>query len=51
MLASTLINYCKLNGVIYDFPQKGDTLPMHSHGEADVHITVVAKGSFLPNVK
>jgi len=46
MLTPTLINYGKLNGVIYDFPQKDDTLPMHTHGEADVHITVVAKGSF-----
>jgi len=46
MLTQTLINYGKLNGVIYDFPQKSDTLPMHTHGDADVHITIVARGSF-----
>lgn len=33
-----------LSGVIYDFPEAGDVLPMHSHGEADVHITIVARG-------
>ena len=36
----------KLTGTIYDFPKVGDVLPMHTHGEADVHISVVAKGSF-----
>lgn len=36
----------KLTGTIYDFPEVGDVLPMHSHSEADVHISVVAKGSF-----
>lgn len=36
----------KLVGAIYDFPEVGDVLPMHSHTEADVHISVVAKGSF-----
>ena len=36
----------KLVGTIYDFPEVGDVLPMHSHTEADVHISVVAKGSF-----
>jgi quercetin dioxygenase-like cupin family protein len=34
----------KLSGVIYDFPEAGDVLPMHSHGETDVHITIVARG-------
>lgn len=33
-----------LVGVIYSFPFAGDVLPMHSHGENDVHITVVARG-------
>ena len=32
--------------MIYDFPEINDILPMHTHGDADVHITVVAKGSF-----
>ena len=36
----------KLVGTIYDFPEVGDVLPMHSHTEADVHISVVARGSF-----
>lgn len=36
----------KLVGTIYDFPEVGDVLPMHSHSEADVHISVVARGSF-----
>lgn len=37
----------RLTGSIYDFPEIGDVLPMHSHTESDVHITVVAKGAFL----
>ena len=36
-----------LSGVIYDFPEAGDVLPMHSHGEADVHITIVARGAIV----
>jgi quercetin dioxygenase-like cupin family protein len=32
---------------IYDAPSVGDILPMHSHGENDVHITIIARGSFL----
>jgi len=35
-----------LRGVIYTFEKVGDTLPMHRHTEADVHITIVARGSF-----
>lgn len=37
----------KLVGVVYDFPEAGDVLPMHSHGEADVHVTVVCRGSII----
>jgi quercetin dioxygenase-like cupin family protein len=37
----------KLTGTIYDFSEVGDVLPMHTHSEADVHISVVAKGAFL----
>jgi quercetin dioxygenase-like cupin family protein len=33
----------RLNGVIYDFA-RGESLPMHRHGEEDVHITIVARG-------
>lgn len=39
MLGSLSVNVC-------DFPEVGDILPMHSHGESDVHITIVARGSF-----
>jgi quercetin dioxygenase-like cupin family protein len=46
MLQIKTIALGKLSGSIYDFPDVGDALPMHSHGEADVHITVVARGSF-----
>ena len=42
MLRTKLITFGKLSGAVYDFPVAGDDLPMHSHGEADVHITVVA---------
>lgn len=33
-----------LVGIIYTFPFAGDVLPMHTHGEADNHITIVARG-------
>lgn len=36
----------RLVGSIYDFPEIGDVLPMHSHTENDVHISIVARGSF-----
>lgn len=36
----------RLSGTIYDFPEAGDVLPMHNHTEADVHITIVARGAF-----
>jgi quercetin dioxygenase-like cupin family protein len=47
MLETKPFTLGKLTGSIYDFPEAGDVLPMHTHGEADVHITVVAKGAFL----
>ena len=37
--------YGGLSVVIFDFPQVGDYLRPHVHGEADAHITVVARGS------
>lgn len=40
------INYGKLNGSVYDFPEIGDVLPMHTHDEMTVHVTIVARGSF-----
>lgn len=36
----------KLKGTIYDFPEVGDVLPMHNHTDADVHISIIARGSF-----
>ena len=46
MLQSRFINFGKLIGTIFDAPEVGDILPMHNHGEDDVHITIVARGSF-----
>lgn len=46
MLITKPINFGKLNGTIYDAPEMNDILPMHSHGKEDVHITIVARGSF-----
>ena len=46
MLSSKLFAFGKLSGVIYDFPEVGDELELHEHGEEDNHITVVARGSF-----
>jgi quercetin dioxygenase-like cupin family protein len=40
------IVYGTVNGSIYDFPEVGDTLPMHTHDELTVHISIVARGSF-----
>lgn len=36
-----------LRGTIYTFDAVGDVLPMHRHTERDVHITIVARGSFV----
>lgn len=46
MLQTKPITFGKLKGTVFDFPVAGDVLPMHQHSEADVHITVVARGSF-----
>ena len=46
MLQTKPITFGKLNGAVFDFLVAGDVLPMHTHGEGDVHITVVARGSF-----
>ena len=46
MMQTMPISYGILNGAVYDFPEIGDVLPMHTHTEADVHISIVAKGSF-----
>lgn len=36
----------KLTTAIFDFPEVNDVLPMHDHTESDIHITIVARGSF-----
>jgi quercetin dioxygenase-like cupin family protein len=45
MPKETKVHLGKLNVTLYDFAKTGDKLPTHTHGEADNHITVVAKGS------
>ena len=30
---------------VFDFPEVGDTLPMHNPGEDTVHITIVSRGT------
>jgi len=47
MLKSSLCQFGALKGVIYDFEIIGDVLPMHTHSEEDVHITMVTKGAFI----
>ena len=44
MLQEKNIVLGKLTGVIYDFPEVGDELPIHVHGENDIHISIVARG-------
>jgi len=46
MMKMSLVSFGKLNGTRYDFPLVGDKLAMHTHAEADNHISVVTKGSF-----
>ena len=46
MLNPTPIHFGKLSGTVFDFECAGDVLPMHQHTENDVHITIVARGSF-----
>lgn len=46
MLQNKPLRLGSLVGAIYDFPLVGDVLPMHSHDESSVHISIVARGSF-----
>lgn len=39
--------YGKLKGTVYDFAEPGHILPLHTHTDADVHISIVSRGSFL----
>lgn len=36
----------RLQGTVFTFEKTGDVLPMHRHTDADVHITIVARGRF-----
>ena len=46
MLKTITKDFSKLFLAVFDFENVGDVLPMHNHGELDVHITIVARGSF-----
>jgi quercetin dioxygenase-like cupin family protein len=46
MLQTKPLRLGDIYGTIYDFQAVGDALPMHSHEEVDVHISIVARGSF-----
>lgn len=46
LMGMKLFSFGDLKGSIYDAVETDDILPMHTHGENDVHITVVARGSF-----
>ena len=46
MLVDKALKLGDLVGRIYDFPVKGDTLDLHTHGKDDVHITIIARGRF-----
>lgn len=45
-MQSIAVSFGKLSGAIYDAPDIDDILPMHSHDESTVHITIIARGSF-----
>lgn len=47
MLQLNKVTFGNLHGSIYDFPETGDILPMHTHDEKNVHITIILRGSFL----
>jgi quercetin dioxygenase-like cupin family protein len=44
LLVNLFENLGDLRGAMYDFEKAGDLLPEHNHSDADVHITIVAKG-------
>ena len=46
MIAPQSVSFGHLRGMKYDFPEIGDVLPMHIHGEVGNHISIVCKGSF-----
>ena len=46
MMHSQMRQFGKVTSIVFDFPEVDDILPMHSHTEADIHITIIARGSF-----
>lgn len=44
MLQKKTLDIGKLTGVIYDFSEVGDELPLHVHDKDDIHISIVARG-------
>lgn len=44
LLAKDLVGLGDIVGSIYDFEFAGDVLSKHTHTEADIHITIVARG-------
>ena len=44
MLQHKLLSVDSINGIVFDFPEVGDILPMHTHDETNVHITICARG-------
>ena len=47
MLKQSQAKFGSLDAMIYDFEVIGDTLGMHTHGDADNHITVVNRGAIV----
>ena len=47
MLLTKQANFGELIVTIYDFEKAGDVLPTHQHDENTIHISVVARGSFI----
>ena len=45
-MTAKLVEFGNLRGTIYDANDVDDILPMHTHDEDTVHITIVARGSF-----
>lgn len=46
MLQATPLLFGKLSGTIYDFLYAQAVLEKHQHTEDNIHITIVARGSF-----
>ena len=44
MLREKALSLGKLTGVIYDFEEAGDELPLHVHDDETIHISILARG-------